>query len=69
MDIHKVIVELRAELELLDNAILSIERLAPENHRTEVGRRTLRPACRANERGKGRRQRSPAESQTLLNAR
>jgi hypothetical protein len=69
MNIHRVIVELRGELELLDSAILSIERLGQEKRRTEVRPPHQRLACRNKEVEKARSQRTPAQSQKALNAR
>lgn len=60
MDIQRVIVELRTELEILDGVILSFERLAAAHHR--AGRQTpnVRPAGQAKEPGKALPARNPA---------
>jgi hypothetical protein len=43
MDVHRLIVELRAELQLIDDTILSFERLASANHETREGPPKRRP--------------------------
>jgi len=51
MDVHRLIVELRAELQLIDDTILSFERLASANHETGETQTKRRPARRAKETG------------------
>jgi hypothetical protein len=63
MDLHRAITELRAELDLIDYAILSFERLASASPETRE-----RPANRA-PREEPKNQEKPARRERLLSAR
>ncbi|MBZ5622979.1 MAG: hypothetical protein LAQ69_30230 [Acidobacteriia bacterium] len=68
MDLYRVIVELRAQLELIDDAILSFERLASANHPTREKPPALQSAGRAKESGMVPPETTQAEPQVAMGA-
>lgn len=68
MDIHRVIDELRAELDLIDATIHAFERLASANHETRVRPSKRRTSHRTKETGEAWAKGTPVESQGAMRA-
>lgn len=68
MDIHRVIAELRTYLELLDDAILSLEHLASENHRSLDRPARHRPAGSGAALVAGNQKEMPSEQSRVMSA-